>query len=96
MAASFPGLTRSLTFQASRPASRPLVKCVAPLTLALVCAIGLAAQTPPTIATSTIGPQVGDTVPGFSGTDQFGRPHTLQSSLGPKGAMLVFFRSADW
>lgn len=46
--------------------------------------------------TSTIGPQVGATVPAFSGTDQFGTARTLASASGPKGAMLVFFRSADW
>jgi hypothetical protein len=96
MAAFFHELIPSLTVQALRPASRTMVKSVPSLALALLCAIGVAAQAPPTIATSTLGPQVGDTVPDFSGTDQFGRPHTLQSSLGPKGTMLVFFRSADW
>jgi hypothetical protein len=39
---------------------------------------------------------VGALVPAFSGIDQFGKPHTLASTYGPKGAMLVFFRSADW
>jgi hypothetical protein len=58
-------------------------------------AVGLAAQSP-VLDTSQIGPRVGTTVPEFSGTDQFGRAHTLASSLGPQGAMLVFFRSADW
>lgn len=43
-----------------------------------------------------LGPQVGERVPDFSLTDQNGRPHTLRSVMGPKGAMLVFFRSADW
>ncbi len=55
-----------------------------------------ARQQPATINTSSIGPQVGAVVPPFSGTDQFGVSHTLQSSLGAKGAMLVFFRSSDW
>jgi hypothetical protein len=50
----------------------------------------------PALDLSRIGPQVGQQVPDFSGTDQFGRRHTLQSSLGARGAMLVFFRSADW
>src|SRR5688572_4721396 len=45
---------------------------------------------------SAIGPRVGAVVPDFQGVDQFGARHTLQSTLGPKGAMLVFFRSADW
>ena len=57
---------------------------------------GLAQPAPATIDTSRIGPQVGATVPAFSGVDQFGKPRTLASTLGPKGAMLVFFRSADW
>ncbi|MEY4636119.1 MAG: hypothetical protein RJA55_1917 [Acidobacteriota bacterium] len=57
---------------------------------------GLSGQAPPTVDTSKTGPQVGATVPAFSGTDQFGKPHTLASVMGPKGAMLLFFRSADW
>jgi hypothetical protein len=44
----------------------------------------------------TLGPQVGDRVPDFSLQDQSGRSRTLQSTFGPKGAVLVFFRSADW
>ncbi len=43
-----------------------------------------------------LGPQVGSRVPDFSLSDQNGDPHTLRSVMGPKGAMLVFFRSADW
>jgi hypothetical protein len=42
------------------------------------------------------GPNVGQQVPAFSATDQNGRNQTLKSIMGPKGAMLVFFRSADW
>jgi peroxiredoxin len=45
---------------------------------------------------STLGPQVGESVPDFSLPDQTGRTRTLQSIMGPKGAMLVFIRSADW
>ena len=45
---------------------------------------------------SRLGPQVGERVPDFSLTDQNGRAQNLQSILGPRGAMLVFFRSADW
>ena len=45
---------------------------------------------------SKLGPQVGQRVPGFSLKDQSGNVQTLQSVMGPKGAMLVFFRSADW
>jgi len=42
------------------------------------------------------GPEVGQPVPAFSAADQQERTQTLQSIMGPKGAMLVFFRSADW
>ena len=48
------------------------------------------------IDVSKLGPQVGEPVPDFSLTDQNGKPWTLQSIMGSKGAMLVFFRSADW
>ena len=48
------------------------------------------------IDVSTLGQQVGERVPDFSLPDQTGRTRTLQSIMGPKGAMLVFIRSADW
>lgn len=50
----------------------------------------------PAVDTSKIGPQIGQTVPPIAGVDQFGKSQTLSSVYGPKGAMLVFFRSADW
>ena len=43
-----------------------------------------------------IGPQVGASLPDFSLRDQHGKAHSLKSLLGPKGAVIVFFRSADW
>jgi hypothetical protein len=42
------------------------------------------------------GPEVGATLPSFQAPDQNGRPQNLTSVLGPKGALLVFYRSADW
>lgn len=42
------------------------------------------------------GPAVGSTLPEFSAADQKGTPQTLPSILGRNGALLVFFRSADW
>jgi cytochrome oxidase Cu insertion factor (SCO1/SenC/PrrC family) len=48
------------------------------------------------IDVSKLGPQVGERVPDFTLKDQNGKSWTLQSIMGPKGAMLVFFRSADW
>lgn len=45
---------------------------------------------------SKLGPQIGERVPDFDLQDQYGKAWTLKSVLGPRGAMLVFFRSADW
>ncbi len=42
------------------------------------------------------GPAVGERVPDFSAQDQTGHQQTIKSIMGPKGVMLVFFRSADW
>jgi hypothetical protein len=66
------------------------------LILLVAATTGAVAQVPATIDTSKLGPQVGAVVPAFAGVDQFGKSHTLASTYGPKGAMLVFFRSADW
>ena len=49
-----------------------------------------------TIDVDALGPKVGDTVPSFSLPDQHGTTRSLKSLMGPKGAILVFFRSADW
>jgi hypothetical protein len=75
--------------------STPRCVCLM-LVLSSMCWSAATAQTPAAIDTSAIGPQVGQQIPEFAGTDQFGRPHTLSSSGGVKGTMLVFFRSADW
>ncbi len=42
------------------------------------------------------GPEVGSPMPAFEAPDQNGKVHNLKSLLGPKGAVLVFYRSADW
>jgi cytochrome oxidase Cu insertion factor (SCO1/SenC/PrrC family) len=44
----------------------------------------------------TLGPKVGERVRDFSLPDQHGTARTLRSTFGPKGAVLVFYRSADW
>lgn len=44
----------------------------------------------------TLGPKVGERVLEFSLPDQHGATRTLKSVMGPNGAVLVFFRSADW
>ncbi len=42
------------------------------------------------------GPPIGSPMPLFEARDQNGRTRTLHDILGPNGAVLVFFRSADW
>jgi hypothetical protein len=42
------------------------------------------------------GPAVGARAPDFQLSDQAGANRSLHSVMGPKGLMLVFFRSADW
>jgi len=68
------------------------------LCAATFCSLLAAAQTAPRekIDVSKLGPQVGERVPDFSLNDQNGKTWTLSSIMGPKGAMLVFVRSADW
>ena len=44
----------------------------------------------------SIGLAVGERAPAFSAHDQFGRTQTLDTLKGPKGTVLLFFRSADW
>ncbi len=48
------------------------------------------------IDVASLGPQVGEQVPTFSLPDQNGQLRTLESILGPNGAMLLFHRSASW
>lgn len=48
------------------------------------------------IDVAKLGPQVGQTVPDFSLSDQTGKVWTRASIMGPKGALLLFYRSADW
>jgi hypothetical protein len=62
----------------------------------ILSASGVGGQVPATPDTAKPGLQVGAIAPAFSGVDQFGKSRTLASAYGPKGAMLVFFRSADW
>ena len=75
----------------------PAIFWVAVTLLAVVMA---AAPQPPAarqrIDVSKLGPQVGERVPDFNLKDQSGKSVNLRSLMGPNGAMLVFFRSADW
>ena len=43
-----------------------------------------------------LGPAVGTAMPDFRAPDQNGKQRSLKDLLGPKGALILFFRSADW
>jgi hypothetical protein len=43
-----------------------------------------------------IGLEVGEKAPAFSAPDQFGHQQSNETLKGPKGTILLFFRSADW
>ena len=58
--------------------------------------IDVATESRTPIDVASLGPQVGERVPAFSLPDQNGQVRTLESVLGPRGAMLLFHRSADW
>lgn len=45
---------------------------------------------------TSIGLPVGDKAPPFSARDQFGQEQSLDTLRGPRGTVLLFFRSADW
>jgi hypothetical protein len=67
----------------------------------LVAAVGLAALTVIAVRTQaidpqTLGPVVGQRLPDFTLPDQHGTQRSLRSLFGPKGAVVVFYRSADW
>jgi hypothetical protein len=53
-------------------------------------------QGPAPVDLSSVGPRVGEVAADFELPDQDGRPRRLSSLAGPKGTMLVFYRSADW
>jgi hypothetical protein len=44
----------------------------------------------------SIGLEMGQPAPTFALTDQFGHEQSNQTLKGPKGTVILFFRSADW
>ena len=76
---------------------RPITQTLA----AAACAVLVGAASAQDLAPSEInvaelGPQVGEIVPDFRLPDQNGDYWTRESIMGPRGAMLVFVRSAEW
>jgi hypothetical protein len=44
----------------------------------------------------SIGLDIGQRAPAFALPDQFGHEQSNETLKGPKGTVLLFFRSADW
>lgn len=65
------------------------------LTMAAMPGLSQQQQKPPAVPEDP-GVKVGARIPAFRLVDQSGKTQTLESLRGPKGLMLVFFRSADW
>ncbi len=80
----------------ARHACRTVLVAALAMTASDPAAVSAQPPRPAEVDVQTVGPQVGDRVPDFSLPDQAGRTRTLASIMGPKGAMLVFNRSADW
>jgi peroxiredoxin len=73
------------------------VACIATAVMMAIALVAIGrAQDVRKVDVSKLGPQVGATVPDFTLRDQRGKSWTLQSVMGQKGAMIVFYRSADW
>lgn len=47
-------------------------------------------------ANLTTGPEVGERIPMFEAVDQHGARRSFEDIKGPAGAMILFYRSADW
>ena len=69
-----------------------------PVLAAVLLSAGCSSESQPRVPVdvASLGPQIGERVPDFRLPDQHGDDHTLESILGPNGAMLLFHRSADW
>ena len=53
-------------------------------------------ELPASSANWTTGPQVGQRIPEISAPDQNGVRRAFDELKGPNGALVFFFRSADW
>jgi cytochrome oxidase Cu insertion factor (SCO1/SenC/PrrC family) len=74
------------------------MRIVAGVVLSVAVMVGAVASAQQTqmVDVTTLGPQVGQKAITFQLPDQQGRTQSLATVAGPKGTMLVFFRSSDW
>ena len=84
-----------------RPASITPASILGLIGAAVLACSALAQDTgfdeiPDSSANWTTGPEVGDTIPDFAALDQNGVRRSFDDIKGPNGALVFFFRSADW
>ena len=60
---------------------------------AVMSAVGASSQQ---VDVTALGPKAGQKALDFSLPGHDGKIYSLAATAGPKGTMLVFFRSADW
>jgi hypothetical protein len=53
-------------------------------------------ELPASSANWTTGPEIGQRIPDIAALDQNGIRRTFDDVKGPNGALVYFFRSADW
>ena len=75
------------------------MKVAVAILLSMVMLALVGGQEKPAAADSValaIGLEIGQQAPAFSLRDQFGHEQSNQTLKGPKGTVILFFRSADW
>lgn len=81
----------------TQKACRALLQCIICILLTAVAHSVLAQGRPARVpANLTTGPEVGERIPAISAVDQHGQRRDFEDIAGPNGAMILFFRSADW
>jgi len=85
----------------SRPTAAILASIIALASTALLAGSSLAQETgfdeiPDSSANWATGPEIGDRIPDFAAPDQNGVRRSFDDIKGPNGALVFFFRSADW
>lgn len=78
---------------------RHLRQCIGWIALFCLAVAALAQNSgrPPRIPENlTTGPEIGERIPHIEAVDQHGQRREFDDIAGPQGAMILFYRSADW
>jgi copper chaperone CopZ len=75
---------------------KAVIDGVAPGRLKAALDTSRARPLPPGDVNVRTGPAVGAAIPAFTAVDQHGKTRRFEDLRGPKGLVLLFYRSADW